>query len=465
METKHDFKLHAGCRLKKLGGKESMEKIVIIITAIIEIAFGVYCLKTKSNQKRIRSIIRISAFTAFIIFTLVSVIQWGFRWIFLAMVLFIWAIIGGISLTRNKEDKKEYRAAPTVLKAMAMWLIVAFAMIPALIFPQYKLPEVTGKHKINTVVYTFKDTNRIDTFSPTGEKREVTVEFWYPEDTEGRYPLVVFSHGAFGVKTSNTSTFNELASNGYIVCSIDHPYQSLFTVSTDRKFTRLDKSFMQEVNGVNNGAYDDETEYKLEKKWLKVRTEDMNFVLDTIIKNTKEDNNDKVYSLIDTSKIGLIGHSLGGAASVQLGRERSDINAVINLDADLLGEYTAFNNGKFEVNQNIYPIPLLSIYSDDMKRLFEKVTDENIILPQKLISATAPKSFEIYFQGTNHMSLTDLPLSSPFLVRMLSGSAKGKIGTQEADKYYVIEKMNNTVLRFFNCYLKNEGNFHPEGKY
>lgn len=102
---------------------------------------------------------------------------------------------------------------------------------------------------------------------------------------------------------------------------------------------------------------------------------------------------------------------------------------------------------------------------DDMKRLFEKVTDENIVLPQKLISATAPKSFKVYFAGTNHMSLTDLPLSSPFLVSLISDSAKSKIGTQEADKYYIIEKMNNIVLQFFNCYLKNEGSFHPEDKY
>lgn len=438
-----------------------MGEIVIIITAVIEIAFAIYCLRTKSNQKKIRSIIRISALTAFIILTFTSVIQWGFHWMLLSMILLIWAIIGAISLIRSKEDKKKYRAVKTVSKAVAMWLIVALTVIPALVFPQYKLPKVTGKHKVNTMVYTFKDNNRVDTFSHTGEKREVTVEFWYPDEAALKYPLVVFSHGAFGVKTSNTSTFNELASNGYVVCSIDHPYQALFTVSTDRKFIMLDKSFMQEVNGVNNDVYDDETDYKLEQKWLKVRTEDMNFVIDTIIKYTKANNMDKVYSLIDTGKIGLIGHSLGGAASVQLGRERSDINAVINLDADLLGEYTAFNNGKYEVNRSIYPIPILSIYSDDMKRLFEKVTNENIVLPQKLISATAPKSFELYLEGTNHMSLTDLPLSSPFLTSLISGSAKSKIGTQAANKYDILEKMNNIVLQFFNCYLKNEGSFQP----
>lgn len=218
-----------------------------------------------------------------------------------------------------------------------------------------------------------------------------------------------------------------------VVFSIDHPYQGLFTKNTDGKITTIDKSFMEELNGANNGAYDEETEYNLERKWLNVRTGDMNFVLDTILKNVKEGNAEKVYSLIDTSRIGLIGHSLGASASAQIGRERSDISAVVNLDDDLKGEYTGFNNGKLEINHNIYPVPILSIYSDDMKRLYEK-TDPSII-PQKLISATALKSFEVYFDGTNHMSFTNLPLASPILTKLLCNTANSKIGIQKADKY------------------------------
>ncbi|MBQ5851909.1 MAG: hypothetical protein IIW54_14020, partial [Lachnospiraceae bacterium] len=38
------------------------------------------------------------------------------------------------------------------------------------------------------------------------------------------FPLVVFSHGAFGYYESNTSTYMELASNGYVVeCSMKFP--------------------------------------------------------------------------------------------------------------------------------------------------------------------------------------------------------------------------------------------------
>lgn len=442
-----------------------MGTIILIIAAVIEAAFGVYCIATKSNQKRVRSLIRISALAAFVIFTLVSVIEWSFRWEPLAGVLLIWTIISGISLIRKKGDKKEYKTGRIVFKAIAMWLIVVIALTPALIFPQHKLPKMTGKYEVKTEVYTYTDDSRIETFNNSGKNRKVTAEFWYPADAGGRYPLVVFSHGMFGIRASNTSTYRELASNGYIVCSIDHPYHSLYTIDTDGNFTMVDRSFMKEAMDINNGVYDEETKYKLGQEFLKVRTADMNFVLDTIIKNAKEVGPGQVYQLVDTNKIGLLGHSLGGAAGAQLGRERSDIDAVINLDGELLGEYVDFVDGKYVVNDKIYPVPILSIYSDTMKQAMARITDPNIVIPNKLISATAPKAYEVYIGGTNHMSLTDLPLVSPFLVNMINGSVKNSGSVQAADKYYVIEKMNSIVLEFFNCYLKGEGSFHSAGMY
>ncbi|MNW45643.1 isoform II [compost metagenome] len=441
--------------------------IILIISAVIEIALAIYCIATKSNQKRIRSWVRIGVFATFVIFTLASVIQWGFRWYLLAVILLIWAMIGGVSLLFKKKDKKEYKALRIVLRAIVMCLIAVIVIIPALIFPQYKLPGMTGDYKVNTSVYTYTDNSRIETFNNKDEAREVNITFWYPVDADNKFPLAVFSHGAFGIRDSNTSTFSELASNGYIVCSIDHPYHSLYTIDTDGNFTMVDKSFMQEVFDVNNGVYRDETAFKLEKKWLKLRTDDMNFVLDMIIKNSIDKGSDKVYQLIDTDKIGLIGHSLGGAASVQLGRERKDVNAVINLDADLLGEVEGIANGKPVINQEIYPVPLLSIYSDTMKKLMANVMDQDIVIPQKLISATAPNAYEAYITGTNHMSFTDLPLFSPFLVNMINGSIKNSGSGQEveADKNDVINTMNSIVLEFFDCYLKGKGSFNSAGTY
>ena len=439
-----------------------MGTIILIIAFVIEAAFATYCIITKSNQKKVRSFVRIGALAAFVIFTLVSVIEWGFRWYGLAALLLVWSALGAWTLIGKKEDKKAYKTGRVMFKAIAMLLLVVIAVTPALIFPQYKPPKMTGQYEVATVNYTYTDESRIETFTDTGENRKVNVEFWYPKDTAGTYPLVVFSHGAFGVKASNTSTFMELASNGYVVCSIDHPYHSLFTVGADGHLVTVDQSFLQEVMGANNGKYDEAAIFKLQQKWMNLRTADINFVLDTILAQAKDAGSDPVYQRIDTEKIGLIGHSLGGAASAQVARERNDIAAVINLDADLLGEYLDYVDGRYVQNEKVYPVPILTIYSDDMVRLLAAVQDAKDVVAVKHVTATAPKAYEVHLAGTNHMSLTDLPLVSPFLVSMINSSVP-KGGGIEVDKYATLEKMNGIVLAFFNAYLKGEGSFTVPG--
>ena len=69
----------------------------------------------------------------------------------------------------------------------------------------------------------------MEEFTDKGRNRFVNVEFWYPKKADEKYPLLVFSHGAYGIKASNTSTYTELASHGYVVVSIDHPYHSFYT--------------------------------------------------------------------------------------------------------------------------------------------------------------------------------------------------------------------------------------------
>jgi predicted dienelactone hydrolase len=442
-----------------------MGTTLLIVALVIEAAFATYCIITKSNQKKIRSFVRIGALAAFVLFTLVSIIQWSFRWYGLATLLLVWAALDAWTLIGRKAEKHEYKTGPVVRRAITTLLLICLAVSPALIFPQHRLPRVTGKHEVATVNYTYTDKSRIETFVHSGENRKVNVEFWYPKDAGGRYPLVVFSHGALGVKASNTSTFMELASNGYVVCSIDHPYDSFYTIGTDGHLVTVDPSFLQEVIGVNNGKYDEATTFKLQQKWMQLRTADINFVLDAILAQVKEAGSDEVYQLIDKEKIGLMGHSLGGESSAQVARQRNDIDAVVNLDADLGGEYLDYVDGKYVMNDKVYPVPILTILADDVVRLIAAIPDANTVVAVQHVSASAPNAHEVHIAGTDHQSLTDLPITSPFLVSLITNTVKKAGGGEAADKYYVIEKMNDMVLAFFNIYLKGEGSFSYKGTY
>ena len=170
-----------------------------------------------------------------------------------------------------------------VIKAIAMLLLVFLAVIPALVFPPHKLPKVTGTHEVATSLYTYTDKNRIEAFTNKGENWKINMECWYPMDGDGKYPLVVFSHGTGGMKTSNTSTFMELASNGYVVCSIDHPYHSLFTAGSDGHVVPINQPYLQEYMNLNSGKYSEEEKFRIQEKWMDLRTADLIFALDTIL--------------------------------------------------------------------------------------------------------------------------------------------------------------------------------------
>ncbi|HKM00721.1 MAG TPA: acetylhydrolase [Sedimentibacter sp.] len=438
-----------------------MGLFVIIMVLIFEVAFIFYCIKTKDNQIKSKSRFSIAGFIIFVGATLSSIIGWSFQWYLLGFLLFIFAIIGGIRLISKKVVRKPYKRWRVVLRGIVMIFILAVVTIPTIVFPQYDVPEMSGEFKVKTSTYTFTDTNRIETFTDTGENRKITVEFWYPEKTDEKYPLIVFSHGAFGVKVSNTSTFMELASNGYVVCSIDHPYHAAGTVDTDGKLTLGSSKFMEEVIDANSDIYSEEEQFELFKNWMSLRTDDINFVLDTILKNSGN-SSEEVYGVIDTNKIGLMGHSLGGAASSQLGREREDISAVINIDGSMLGEYSINKNGEPLINNEPFPIPLLNFYSEYV--INELIADPEFVYPNKYISSISPTAFEVCIKGSNHMSYTDLPLFSPLLANQLSGISGGS-SKATVDKYYCIETMNKLVLEFFNSYVKNEGSFSSKEYY
>jgi predicted dienelactone hydrolase len=438
-----------------------MATLILIIALIVEVVFAAYCIATRSDQMRVRSYLRVGAFAVFLVLTVLSVFRWGFRWYLLAALLLVWAAFGGWTLIRRKAAKPGYPAWRTVARGAGGLLLVFFALVPALVLPQVTLPRPTGTHPVATAEYSYTDPNRVETYSKTGGNRKVGVACWYPQDPGGPYPLVMFDHGALGTKASNTSTYLDLASNGYVVCALDHPYHSFYTRGADGRLVTIDPTYLQEFLGLNSGKYDEATRFKLQQEWLDLRAADVNFVLDTILAGAKDPGADPVYLRVDPQqKIGLLGHSMGGATGALVARERQDIGAVVSLDADMLGEYLSYTDGRYALNDQTYPVPILNIFADDMVRLMAAVQDANDVIAVKHVAATAPSAYEVHLTGTDHMSLTDLPLISPFLVSIIN-SAVPKAGGVEADPYGTIQKMNGLVLSFFNAYLKGQGTFTP----
>ena len=330
-----------------------------------------------------------------------------------------------------------------VLIVLLTFTVVGILLLPSILFPNHIDIVPSGSHEIQTTLVTWEDKDRLEAFTDDGSHRQVSVKFWYPEE-KGYYPLLVFSHGAFGVMDSNASTCQELASHGYVVASIGHPYHSLFLKDANDKITLVDRDFLNEVY-TDNGATNAEAEkriYEKSKKWMELRSADENFVLEQII-TMKASNEQAPFDRIRTDKIGLFGHSLGGATSVEVARMRSDIDAVIVLEGTMLGEYTGFENGTETFDPTPFPIPVLDVYSRDIYE--EASTYGETYVNFYLGSRATDYQYEI-FEDAGHLNFTDLPLISPILAK--------KLGVGTVDPKECVEKMNQMILEYFNLYLK-----------
>ena len=305
-----------------------------------------------------------------------------------------------------------------------------------------------------TSTYTYTDINRVETYTDTGEYRKLNVQMWYPEDTEAMYPLIVFSHGGISSKSSNESLYHELASNGYVVCSIDHTYHCLFTTDKEGHTTFIDKGYMQELFS-EDAKSDRQQSYEYYQKWMKIRIGDINFVIDVILSEAEGHEADTVYQLVDTAKIGVMGHSAGGSAALGIGRMRDDVGAVVALESPFMCDIEGVENGEFVFVDEVYPVPVLNVYSDSSWSHLGEWPQyaEN----HALLSDTGATAFNVYISGVGHFTLTDLALASPVLTRIFNGQ-KSTTSTE-----YCLKTINKACLEFFDCYLKGQGEFISDG--
>ena len=338
-------------------------------------------------------------------------------------------------------------------------------MLPAFIFADYEGLEPTGPYKVLEADAILIDRSRLEPFENDGSYREVPVYIFYPEGVSEKMPLVIFSHGAFGFYQNNASMILELASHGYVVASIEHPYHAIFTHDSSGKTIIADRKFLNDSMTIGTSDASEAEVFEVTSQWMELRTADMNFAIDSFkegdtdswhIDEKQKDAVSKAVSLIDTTKIGLIGHSMGGATAVTCGR-RSDISAVADIDGTMLGENTGIDGNTVIINEEPYTTPLLDLQNQNHHDEAEQALKTGEPYSNNVIVQNAAISYRTYFAGSGHMDFSDLPLFAPPIAKML--------GTGDVNNEEMLKTLNGLVLEFFDCYLKGEGNFEVKDHY
>lgn len=209
------------------------------------------------------------------------------------------------------------------------------------------VPSTTAAGKVGTRVMRLVDVTRNDPYLANGTKRELLVRFWYPASLAqgckpaeytsagvwnyfsqlkgvalpqvttnscwnspmagGPHPVVVFTHGYTGTFTDYTFLFEDLASRGYVVASVDHTYEATAVEFPDGRVVKsvlgsyLSKSAKSDVQTLTLA--------------VSVRLDDLKFVVNEL-ERLNAGGNDPFAGRLDMSRVALAGHSLGGLTAL-----------------------------------------------------------------------------------------------------------------------------------------------------
>lgn len=370
-----------------------------------------------------------------------------------------------VKIFKHNPNQPKKRIMAVVNRIFSLLVLTACVLVPTVLLPFHSLPEPTGSFNVGTLVTDFTDENRVETLSKeTGKLREIAVQFWYPTDREGSkvqydingapvstlqesYPVLIFSHGAFGMRMSNASTCRELASHGYIVASIDHTYHSFYTSFSDGRSVLVNNDFLNEAIGAQLGDLPTDKVYEITHDWLDLRTADIELVIDSLKAGELGAAGELLNGHMDLNKIGLFGHSLGGAASAQVSRDRDEVKAAIVIDGTMIGDITGLSeDNKDIITKESFTKPLMLMYGS----LYEKAeAKETSYLPNiNAFNNAADAAYSLCIKDSGHLNFTDLPRLSPYLSK--------KLGVGTVDAYECIKTVNDYTLAFFNRHIKEQ---------
>ncbi|MEU0052572.1 hypothetical protein [Streptomyces sp. NPDC006309] len=322
--------------------------------------------------------------------------------------------------------------------------LIAVGPVAAWAFPVPVFPEPSGRFPVGTRVVQWTDPHRPESFTADPhDRRTVVVQLWYPAKkiragaqraqylgrTEreartvsdalarevglpgflvdgvprartrsvfdapvagggGRFPIVLFSPGSGGVRTQNTAWAEELASHGYVVAALDHPYDSAAVVLADGR------TIHAKIASSGDRARDDE----LAVGWTAVRAADLSFVLTQLDHLGRGEITGPLTGRLDTGRVAVTGHSMGGAAALRAARQDRRFDAVIDLDGYPHGPAsTPLHQPTLALTQAVTP-----------------ATDPRY-LPRltKVLRLNTTTSYRLTIPGAAHLTFMDGPLYLP----------------------------------------------------
>src|SRR6184192_668480 len=346
------------------------------------------------------------------------------------------------------------------------------------------LPTPTGPFAVGRAIYDWTDDTKLDTLAPVpGTKRELLIWMWYPSAAvrsvavdeylpasmraaagpaggplrlltrdlskvhghstresdlspeQRSYPVVIMRGGASAAAWSYSTLAEDLSSHGYVVVGFDAPYRTSSVVFPDgRVMTRTPENDPELVFGRPDSA-------RRINKLMAAWTGDIAFVLDRLQRLNASDSSGKFTGRLDMMRVGVFGHSLGGAQAAQFCQEDSRCKAGIDVDGAPLGS----------VIQSGIRQPFMFLLSDQIHSSDPEARKVRADIQSIYDRLPVNGRLRLAIRGANHFLFSDdgALLKSHIVLRMLR-----MFGVVGIDGRRQLAVTTYCVHSFFDAYLK-----------
>ncbi len=376
------------------------------------------------------------------------------------------------------------RKAVTILVGIGICAVAGFAFLLSGLWLDHHQKTIllapTGNFAVGRVTYDWRDPNRQELLAPhAGIPREIFAWIWYPTSKQSlakpvdyfppswrnalnrqrgwlltefwwrdlsrvhahsleapplataqqRYPVLLMRAGLAAEIAGYSSLAEDLASHGYIVVGFDAPYRTTLVVFPDgRVIARTPQNNADLLGG--------EEQKQLATRLVQAWSADMSFALDQLEQLNASDPSGRFTGRLDLARVGVFGHSLGGATALQFCHDDTRCRAGVDIDGAPLG--SAVKDG--------VKSPFLFLLSDHSGE--PKSETAPVIADIRSIYKRLPNDRRLWIvlRGARHYGFADstlVPLHIAHLLNIVPMSGKRQI-----------EITRDCLRTFFDVYLK-----------
>ncbi|MEO6968951.1 MAG: hypothetical protein ABI132_10950 [Rhodanobacteraceae bacterium] len=347
------------------------------------------------------------------------------------------------------------------------------------------LPQPSGRFAVGRTRFDWIDASRTDSLSPeAGVKRELIVWVWYPaasqkssepcdyvppkwrharadfsgilltdfitkelsrvrthcitnadvSSAQPAYPVVLMKSG-LGAEATDYSTLAEnLASHGYVVVASDSPYSTSVVVFPDGRVVTATK-----MGNPGDSVLSANERDGLLNRLVMIWSVDNAFVLDRLEQLNDGNGSNLFKGRLNLQRIGVFGHSFGGATAAEFCRDDPRCTAGVDIDGAPFGAVVHTGMDR----------PFMLLLSDHGG----EVDPESLQIRKKLQSLynglPSDHRFWIRLLGTRHFNFSDQALLKQPHWLLAKAGALGPIDARRG-----LQVTATCVRTFFDVYLK-----------